>query len=970
MALCCADTSALTIENDGANLKFVMYDTSNGLPSAPANTVAQTSDGFIWIGSYSGLIRYDGTTFYRFDPSVGISNVISLYADSKDRLWIGTNDSGLAVYEQGKFRFYTREDGLPSSAVRAISEDGNGNIIVGTTRGLSYIGADSKLRLLSNAVTYSSYISELRSADGNVFGCTKDGGVFEIEDLKVIHYYGSDAFDDPVQSICPDPVREECLYIGTLDNEILLVNMKDLSVIRRISTGEYSSVQHMEPADGILWVCFDDGIGYVTDSGIFSDINGLPMNNSIDHALRDYEGNMWFASSRQGLMKIVTSRFINLNEVADLPPLVVNSTCLYNDDLYIGTDSGLVILNKNYRKLTNSLTKLLEDQRIRSIKRDSSGGLWFCTFSGAGLVHMSADGSVESFTSEDGLASNRIRTCTELADGSMAVAVTGGVFIIKDGKIVREYTADSGLTNTEILAVAEDKDGRILMGSDGDGLFIGDGADVTRKGIDDGLQSEVIMRIKYDAEHDVFWLITSNSVAYMKNGVITTVTNFPFSNNFDLFNDGSGHIWVLSSGGIFVVSADNMLNNTPGMEYILYDTEGGLPAVATANSRSELTEDGLLYISGATGVSLVDLHDPVSNDIPAKLTIPFVHADDTAIYAAPGGTVTIPHNTKRLTIDAYVLSYTLMQPKVCYRLIGFDEEDIILDREDLRNISYTNLKGGNYTFTLSTIDDLTGERDNTVTLTIVKDMAFYEYPWFIGVALFDGILLIYILVTDYYHRKTRRLERKQRETRQLLDQVITAFAKCIDLKDRYTQGHSFRVAKYTRMIAEEMGGYSKEELDNFYNIALLHDIGKISIPDNVLNKPGKLTDEEFEIMKTHAQNGYDVLKEIKVMPELAIGAGFHHERLNGKGYPKGLVGDAIPKIAQIIAVADTLDAMYSTRPYRRQMPLEEVSKEIQRCVGTHYAKDVVDAFQRLVDRGEIKHEEAENSHKTDGEENV
>ncbi|MBQ8978322.1 MAG: hypothetical protein IJ080_01000, partial [Oscillospiraceae bacterium] len=112
-------------------------------------------------------------------------------------------------------------------------------------------------------------------------------------------------------------------------------------------------------ADGILWICFDDGIGYVAESGIFSDINGLPMNNSIDHALRDYEGNMWFASSRQGLMKIVTSRFINLSEVAKLPPLVVNSTCLYNDDLYIGTDSGLVVLNKNYRSLTTPSQKCL-----------------------------------------------------------------------------------------------------------------------------------------------------------------------------------------------------------------------------------------------------------------------------------------------------------------------------------------------------------------------------------------------------------------------------------------------------------------------------------------------------------------------------------------------------------------------------------------------------------------------------------
>ena len=173
------------------------------------------------------------------------------------------------------------------------------------------------------------------------------------------------------------------------------------------------------------------------------------------------------------------------------------------------------------------------------------------------------------------------------------------------------------------------------------------------------------------------------------------------------------------------------------------------------------------------------------------------------------------------------------------------------------------------------------------------------------------------------------------------------------MKDKYTNGHSFRVAKYTAMLTKELG-YDKEAVEKNYNIALLHDIGKIGITEEVLNKPGKLTDEEFETIKSHTSLGYNVLKDISVMPELAVGAGSHHERPDGKGYPRGLKGDEIPRVAQIIAVADTFDAMYSNRPYRNRMNFDKVVSIIKQVSGTQLTSDVVDAFLRLVEKGEFR----------------
>lgn len=196
------------------------------------------------------------------------------------------------------------------------------------------------------------------------------------------------------------------------------------------------------------------------------------------------------------------------------------------------------------------------------------------------------------------------------------------------------------------------------------------------------------------------------------------------------------------------------------------------------------------------------------------------------------------------------------------------------------------------------------------------------------------------------------IERQKRD-KELTREIIEAFAKVVDLKDKYTQGHSFRVAKYTEMLARELG-CDDETIEKYHNIALMHDIGKVGIPDSVLNKPGKLDDDEYNLIKSHTSRGYEVLENISLMPEIAIGAHAHHERPDGKGYPLGLKEEEIPRVAQIIAVADCFDAMYSNRPYRPRMNFEKVVSIIKSVSGTQLTPDVVDAFLRLVEKGEFR----------------
>ncbi len=197
------------------------------------------------------------------------------------------------------------------------------------------------------------------------------------------------------------------------------------------------------------------------------------------------------------------------------------------------------------------------------------------------------------------------------------------------------------------------------------------------------------------------------------------------------------------------------------------------------------------------------------------------------------------------------------------------------------------------------------------------------------------------------------LLQQQKRDKQLIREIIETFAKIVDMKDPYTKGHSSRVANYTKMLTLELG-YDEETADKYYNIALMHDFGKVGIPDSVLNKPGKLTDEEYEIIKSHTDRGYDILKNISLMPEIALGAELHHERPDGKGYPAGIPFESLPRVAQIIAVADCFDAMYSDRPYRPRMNFDKVVSVMKEVSGTQLTPDVVDAFLRLVDKGVLK----------------
>ena len=222
------------------------------------------------------------------------------------------------------------------------------------------------------------------------------------------------------------------------------------------------------------------------------------------------------------------------------------------------------------------------------------------------------------------------------------------------------------------------------------------------------------------------------------------------------------------------------------------------------------------------------------------------------------------------------------------------------------------------------------------------------------------VIVFFIYALSEMNRSVEQAQRNEiesykeaeRRERIMFEQTSEALVNAIDAKDRYTHGHSARVALYSRKIAER-AGYSKEQCGQVYYAALLHDIGKIGIHEDILNKEGKLSDEEFAEIKKHPVYGYQILSGIHQSPYLSIGAHYHHERYDGRGYPDGLSGEEIPEFARIISVADAYDAMTSSRSYREPIPAEKVREELVKGMGTQFDPRFAKIMLEMIDENDL-----------------
>ncbi len=936
-----------------------IFNADNGLPCGHANDIVQTNDGILWVGSYSGLYRYNGNNFRFMEEFDTVKNVNCLYVDEEGRLWIGTNDSGVVIaIGSEQVNVLNTTKGLPSDSVRSIVQSSDGDYYIGTSDQMVVVR-------LKNGITISAELPEIRYAQsiaadrhGNVATVTADGSLYILNSGKITCEVPK--FDEKTMYSCCEFSPEGLLYAGTTDGRVMVYKLMINSVVIQHASvcSGVSEINRICFTDRDTWVLADNGVGRLHGNA-YTRVPTGDFNSSVERMCVDYQGNLWFASTRHGLLQLSESCFSDLYTLYGLSSAVVNTTAIHDGILYIGADNGLTEVHMSSGSLRrDGLTESLNGIRIRCIYDDTAGNLWICTY-GKGLVCERADGEIVFYNSEEYGLGNRVRGCIELSDGSIAVSADSGLSIIQNGEVINTIPYGDELGSSQILSLCEYSDGKLYLGTDGNGIMVYENGEITgHLTKDDGLGSGVILKMVYDSEYDVMFIVTSNSLSYMRRSVITRVQGFPYSNNYDIVLDRDGEAFVLGSAGIYVVRKASLLSDAP-MDYMLLNSRLGLRGALTANSWNEVTENDDLYLSTDRGVIKVNLDNYRSNRRAYRLMVSQVILDGVPANIERGNRLVIDKDVSTIEFVPEVVNFSLEDPKISYYLEGVDGSYKTVPQSELTSAIYTNLPAGEYTFHIAIIDEETGSILEESSYGFVKENSIYDNNWFMFYMLFVGGLFVgwaTWFYTRYWAQKKMRVQQERLTLAlkqvEMGNETIMAIARTVDAKDSMTSKHSQRVSEYSVLIARKMG-FFEEEIDNLRNAALLHDIGKIGIPDAILNKPDKLTDEEYARMKTHVTLGAEILKDFTLVEHAVEGAKYHHERYDGTGYPEGLKGEEIPLYGRIIAIADAFDAMTANRVYRKRLSFEQVMKELENGRGTQFDPVLLDMFLELLGEGNI-----------------
>ncbi len=930
-------------------------------------SAAFTADGMMWIGTYDGVYRFDGQDMIQMDFG-NVHAVNCLFTDDNDRLWIGTNDNGIVVVkDENVISSVQKKDGLLSDTISSLCEDEEGNILAATSNGLQQLelASDEKEIHVTEEMSSVEMPVSLAFDDSHKTAVTDADGFLtllqndEAADVKVP--------DDAYQFTAAVFGKDELLYAGRDDGHIDVfdVSQGSLDQVKELDAGRSAAVNSLTFVDDTLFVCTEEGTAYL-DGDSFVWVRADDFNGASGSVIEDFQGNLWVTSQRLGLLELYRSPAAALFQSYGLGKVGVNSEMEWNGLLYFGTDAGLKCLNPlTWKSVDNELTQSIANVPVQCLLKDSKGNLWICTF-GDGIVVVKADGSQTVINYDNGLFNDKVRMAIELKDGTIAACGNDGLSLVEsDGTIVQSLVRATG--NSPVLCLLEREDGTLLAGTDGDGISaIRDGEVIDTWTKEDGLPSDTVRRLSESPASGKMYAVTNNGICLVNendgNYDFSEIKNLPDVNSYNVRILDDGMTLIPGSDGVYVLQEEDLFSDNSEPEYLLLNDEWGISTALTVDACNYIDDAMNFYLGTTQGVYMVNLNDYDKSQLDYRLRINSISVDGTKQEAGENDTFRIGNDVRRISIQPELINYNVTDPEVSYYLEGYDKETRTVRYSQLQEITYTGLPGGKYTLHVSVLDSHQ-QKQAVLECTLIKDKALSDYGWFRILILFILLaavsLIVWVISTVRFHQKLKKQQEKQKEELlirekqvETANEGVVAIARALDARDRYTSQHSARVSAYSALIGKAMG-MPEEECENLRKVALLHDIGKIGVPDRILNKPGKLTDEEYAIIKKHVDYGGEILKNFTGLDHAVEGARYHHERYDGKGYTQGLKGEEIPLYGRIIGVADAFDAMTSNRVYRGHLDINDVLAELERCKGTQFDPKIADIMIQLVKDGKV-----------------
>jgi ligand-binding sensor domain-containing protein/serine phosphatase RsbU (regulator of sigma subunit) len=768
-----------------------IWKKNDGLPQNSVIVITQSSDGFIWLATSEGLARFDGIKFKTYNttnvPQFKTSGILSIYEDTQKRLWIGTNNGGLICYQQGKFKNYSLSDGLPDNTITSVAQDAEGEIWIGTPKGLcKWMNGKFKSYSTSDGLSSKDITTLFLGKDSTLWIGTSRGistyrkGKFEDYGRKRILF-----LNKYITSVAED--KQDNLWIGTQSGLVRYDKKDNTYEIYRVSdklNDDYITKLYLDSRQS-LWIGTNGGLSRITEKerkkekftfSHFTIREGL-TSNSIADIFEDNEGSLWIGLNRGGLNRLRDGKFTNYTTQEGLTDNVVN--CLYqseNQDIWMGTTSGGVSRFREGKFIqTYDKSKGLSSNYIRSIGQDAKGDLWIATYgNGINILELSKDAEnppIRKYTIEDGLAGDIVRAIFRDKSGLMWIGTKTGLSKFEDGKF-SNYTHQLGLSDNSITCIQEDSKGNLWVGTEGGVSCIRADQTIIIYRQRNGLANDLVFTI-YEDKAGTIWVGTKGGLSRIKEGEVVSIFAREGLANDDIHSlteDNQGRIWFSSNNGVFWI-VKKALNDfadakqqgkksTTLLQYTLYQEEEGMKSSdCAASAQPTVLKDqvGNLWYPTTEGVSVINPEQIKVNYITPSVVIKRLSADNQEYLY--GKNIELKAGSNQIEIDFAALSFLAPnRVQYRYRLLGNSYREEWTETGNKREVYYTNLPPGNYRFEVQAAnnDGIWNEKGASIEFYIAP---FFYQTWIFYVLVFLTVVLTAFLI---YYWRIRALEQSKK----------------------------------------------------------------------------------------------------------------------------------------------------------------------------------------------------------------